>query len=95
MKKRRAPRKRPPARDPLPAPRRVEAGPDGYDYEVRQVAAARATKVYRCPGCDHEIRPTTAHVVVWPADSAGDDRRHWHTSCWAHRQTRGPTRRWS
>jgi hypothetical protein len=37
-------------------------------------------------------------VVVWPDDAgeAGmDDRRHWHTPCWAHRATRGPTRRWS
>ena len=53
---------------PLPAQRRVEAGPDGYDYEVRPVPGARATKTYRCPGCDHEIRSGTAHVVVWPAD---------------------------
>ncbi|MGV0803956.1 hypothetical protein ABQF26_43640, partial [Mycolicibacterium elephantis] len=26
---------------------------------------------------------------------AVDDRRHWHTPCWTHRGTRGPTRRWS
>lgn len=92
MPRRRAPRNLP----PLPAPRRVETGPDGYEYEVRAIAAARATKVYRCPGCDHEIRPGTAHVVVWPADRDGvDDRRHWHTPCWANRANRGPTRRWS
>ena len=49
-----------------PAQRRVEAGPDGYDHEVRPgFAAPRATKAYRCPGCDHEIRSGTAHVVVW------------------------------
>ncbi|CAN3130096.1 hypothetical protein ACNUDN_19395 [Mycobacterium sp. smrl_JER01] len=84
-------------RDPLPAAPRIEVGADGDDYEVRQVSAARATKVYRCPGCDHEIRPGTAHLVVWPAHgpSGVDDRRHWHTSCWSHRATRGPTRRWS
>ena len=86
--------------NPLPAPRRIEVGADGNDYEVRPVAAARATKVYRCPGCDHEIRPGTAHVVVWPTDVAGtsetvDDRRHWHTACWANRATRSPTRKWS
>ncbi|MDG4668694.1 hypothetical protein [Mycobacterium sp. 236(2023)] len=92
MVKRRAPRKLKPARDPLPAPRRIEVGTDGYDYEVRPVAAARAVKVYRCPGCDHEIRPGIAHVVVWRDI---DDRRHWHTPCWANRATRGPTRRWS
>ncbi|WP_163757664.1 hypothetical protein [Mycobacterium botniense] len=77
---------------------RVETGSDGHDYYVRPVAAARAVKTYRCPGCDHEIRPGTAHVVVWQADSpqAGiDDRRHWHTSCWASRATRRPTRQWS
>ncbi|MGV0794476.1 hypothetical protein [Mycolicibacterium sp. XJ1819] len=88
-------RRRPPA---LPAPRRIEPGPDGYEYEVRAIAAARAVKIYRCPGCDHEIRLGTAHLVVWRADGgehAVDDRRHWHTPCWAHRQTRGPTRKWS
>jgi hypothetical protein len=91
----RRPRRRPPP-SPLPLATRIETGPDGYDYEVRPVAAARAVKTYRCPGCDHEIRPGTAHVVVWPADAgAADDRRHWHTPCWAHRGTRGPTRRWS
>jgi len=56
----------------LPESRRIETGPDGYEYEVRAIAAARATKVYRCPGCDHEIRSGTAHLVVWPADG-GDE----------------------
>ncbi|MDV3130419.1 MULTISPECIES: hypothetical protein [Mycobacterium] len=97
------PRRRPSPRKqravpPLPQSRRIETGPDGYDYEVRPVSAARATKTYRCPGCDHEIRPGTAHVLVWPADrgeQASEDRRHWHTPCWTHRGTRGPTRKWS
>ncbi|ORB12152.1 hypothetical protein [Mycolicibacterium monacense] len=97
------PRRRPPPRRSRPLPavfeqRRVETGPDGYEYEVRPVVGSRATKTYRCPGCDHEIRPGTAHLVVWPADSgesAVEDRRHWHTPCWTHRATRGPTRRWS
>jgi len=77
--------------------RRVEIGPDGADYEVRSVAGARATKRYRCPGCDQEIASGTAHVVVWPAESderALDDRRHWHTACWANRANRRPTRKW-
>ena len=76
----------------------IETGPDGYDYEVRPIAAAQATKTYRCPGCDHEIRLRTAHLVVWPADVGErglDHRRHWHTSCWAHRTTRSPSRKWS
>jgi hypothetical protein len=83
---------------PLPESRRVETGPDGYDYDVKAVAASRALKTYRCPGCDHEIKPSTAHVVVWPSDTgeaAVEDRRHWHTSCWSNRATRGPTRTWS
>ncbi|WP_082949176.1 hypothetical protein [Mycolicibacterium celeriflavum] len=91
-------RQRPERPAPMPAPRRVETGPDGYEYEVRSVAAARAVKSYRCPGCDHEIRPGTAHLVVLPADMgerALDERRHWHTACWTHRATRSPTRRWS
>jgi len=77
--------------------RRVESGPGGDDYVVRAVPGARATKTYRCPGCDHEIRPGVAHVVVWPADELGgaDERRHWHTGCWNGRTTRGLTRRWS
>lgn len=101
MGKRRAPRKRRAAAAPLPEPRRIEVGPDGDDYEVRPVRSDRASKTYRCPGCDHEIRPATAHVVVWPASgsvhaSGGvEDRRHWHTACWANRATRQPTRRWS
>ncbi|MGV0853684.1 hypothetical protein [Mycolicibacterium phlei] len=95
MGRRRAHRPPPP---PLPAPRRIETGPDGYDYEVRPIAASRAVKTYRCPGCDHEIRPGTAHLVAIPADAGSsgvEDRRHWHTPCWTHRATRGPTRKWS
>ncbi|WP_313673396.1 hypothetical protein [Mycolicibacterium sp.] len=76
--------------------RRIETGPDGYDYEVVPIPGARAVKAYRCPGCDHEIRSRTPHVVVWRTDDeTGEDRRHWHTQCWANRATRGPTRRWT
>ncbi|WP_304111399.1 hypothetical protein [Mycolicibacterium bacteremicum] len=74
--------------------RRVEIGPDGVDHEVRSVPASRADKTYRCPGCDHEIRPGVAHIVAIPLDDV-EDRRHWHTSCWTNRSRRGPTRRWS
>ena len=71
---------------------RVQAQPDG-DWLVRNVPAGE--KVYRCPGCDHEIPSGTGHVVVWPVDERGDltDRWHWHTACWAARDRRGPTRR--
>ncbi|GAB2652121.1 ATP/GTP-binding protein [Prescottella soli] len=78
---------------------REESGPAGYEgerYMVRQVPGARATKTYRCPGCDQDVRPGVAHVVAWPSDPGGaDDRRHWHTGCWSGRRTRGLTRRWS
>ncbi|MEV1132442.1 ATP/GTP-binding protein [Rhodococcus coprophilus] len=79
---------------------RTENGPAGaHDerYTVRTVPGSRATKPYRCPGCDHEIAPGTPHVVAWPVDTPGgaDDRRHWHNGCWKGRGTRRPTRRWS
>lgn len=75
---------------------RVETGSDG-EWMVRTVPGAQATKLYRCPGCDQEIRPGVAHVVAWPAADRGsaDDRRHWHNGCWRARERRGPTRRWS
>jgi hypothetical protein len=73
---------------------RTESGPDG-EWLVRNVSATQTTKTYRCPGCDHEIRPGTAHVVVWPADEVGSvaDRRHWHLGCWQARGRRRPTRK--
>ncbi|WP_128108883.1 hypothetical protein [Mycolicibacterium elephantis] len=98
MPRRGRPSRRRQSSTPLPPMRRIEIGPDGYEYEVRPVPGSRATKTYRCPGCDHEIRVGTAHLVVFPAaggEQAVDDRRHWHTPCWTHRGTRGPTRRWS
>ncbi|WP_103348351.1 hypothetical protein [Amycolatopsis sp. CA-128772] len=74
---------------------RAESGTDG-DWLVRTVPGAQATKFYRCPGCDHEIRPGTPHLVVWPADETGSvaDRRHWHRACWEARARRRPHRRW-
>jgi hypothetical protein len=47
-------------------------------YDVRRVSA---DKEYRCPGCDHAIRPGLWHLVVVPED-APDERRHWHERCW-------------
>ena len=46
-----------------------------------EVRAVSTSKLYRCPGCDHEIRPRLPHVVVVPAEDASE-RRHWHTECW-------------
>ena len=66
----------------------LQEWPDG-DWVVRQVPGAAATKIYRCPGCDQELVPGTAHVVVWPADGPGtDERRHWHNACWQRRPRR-------
>ena len=73
-------------------------GPTDTTTRFGRSPASRATKTYRCPGCDHEIRPGTAHLVVWQTDlgeQAVEDRRHWHTPCWQHRATRSPTRKWS
>jgi hypothetical protein len=75
---------------------RVESGPDG-EWLVRAISGAQAQKTYRCPGCDHEIRPGVPHVVAWPAEETGsvEERRHWHQGCWDSRGRRGPAaRRW-
>ena len=64
----------------------VEEWPDG-DWHVRRLTGSAATKSYRCPGCDHDIRPATPHVVVW-REGGLDDRRHWHTPCWRNRDRR-------
>lgn len=79
---------------PAPASnQRLESHADG-DWYVRSLTGSSATKTYRCPGCDHEIRPATPHVVAWSADDprGADDRRHWHTPCWTARGKRGPRR---
>ncbi|MDR2930005.1 MAG: hypothetical protein LBV06_03755 [Propionibacteriaceae bacterium] len=63
---------------------------DGRRWIVATMAAAKASKAYRCPGCQSPITPGTAHLVVWPdtpqlgSERAVDDRRHWHTGCWRH-----------
>ncbi|WP_089302874.1 hypothetical protein [Haloechinothrix alba] len=73
----------------------TESGTDG-DWIVRNVPGSGAAKLYRCPGCDHEIRPGTPHIVAWPADSTGSvtERRHWHSGCWRARDRREPPRGW-
>ncbi|GAA1261238.1 hypothetical protein GCM10009677_10890 [Sphaerisporangium rubeum] len=81
-----------PAEDALRGSERLESAPDG-DWKVRQVSGAAPGKLYRCPGCDHEIRPGLPHVVSWPAWQGGEsERRHWHTACWRKRMDRGPGR---
>ena len=66
----------------MPATERVEDG-----YAVRQVAGTPG-RTYRCPGCDQELPSGRPHVVAWP-EGRPDDRRHWHTPCWAARGRRG------
>jgi len=77
---------------PTAASRTVESHPDG-DWVVQRTTGSAATKPYRCPGCDQEIRPATPHIVAYPAEDAKglEHRRHWHTPCWAARDRRGPT----
>jgi hypothetical protein len=96
MPTRRPSRKRPWGAEPPPLDldralggvRHVSAG-DG-EWTVRKVRGG--DKAYRCPGCNQEIPPGTAHVVVWARDAIGgedaglDARRHWHESCWQRRQ---------
>lgn len=64
---------------------------DGTPVEVRYVQPYQATKTYRCPGCNQDIRPATHHVVAIPLD-APDLRRHWHRGCWDARHRRRPGR---
>ena len=61
----------------------------GEEWVVQTVTGSAATKTYRCPGCDHEIRMATPHIVAWPTEDP-ETRRHWHTPCWNSRGKRGP-----
>ncbi|MGZ4120950.1 MAG: ATP/GTP-binding protein [Actinomycetota bacterium] len=61
------------------APDIVTSAPEGW--QARAISPARAQKLYRCPGCNQEIRPGTAHIVAWREDDM-EGRRHWHTPCW-------------
>jgi hypothetical protein len=63
----------------LRAPEVIVGAPAGW--QVRVVQPANATKEYRCPGCNQEIRLGTKHVVAWREEDA-EGRRHWHLPCW-------------
>lgn len=63
----------------------------GGQAELRPVRGDTARKAYRCPGCNQDIGPGTAHVVVVPLTDPAL-RRHWHTPCWEHRHRRRPGR---
>lgn len=87
MPRRRAAR---PAQRPLAPAERIVDKRDGQ-WNVRPITGATSTKSYTCPGCLTAITPATPHVVVWPVEKALlsadaiDERRHWHTSCWARK----------
>jgi hypothetical protein len=66
----------------------LAAGEPG-GVELRRISPLQARKPYLCPGCNQEITPGTAHLVVVPRD-APDQRRHWHTPCWQLRDRRRP-----
>ena len=76
--KRRGPK--PPDDDDRPFDAGIVVGtPPGW--HARVITAERAEKVYKCPGCNNDIHPGTAHVVAW-REGEDADRRHWHTGCW-------------
>lgn len=64
----------------------------GQGWAVRQVRANDSGRVYVCPGCQQEVGADMAHTVAWPAASMREveNRRHWHTRCWAARERRRP-----
>ena len=71
------------------APDARERKADG-EWFIRRTRGS-ATKDYRCPGCSQLIGRGLAHLVTWPveksllSDEAIDERRHWHTACWARK----------
>lgn len=81
-------------RPPRPLSDSLVTAADKVDggWMVQAMPAGRALKAYRCPGCEHEIRPGTPHVVAWPrlpgllSASGVEERRHWHTACWNRRR---------
>ncbi|WP_306366029.1 ATP/GTP-binding protein [Nocardiopsis sp. CC223A] len=68
---------------------RRETGPDG-EWVTRRIPGSAAVKAYRCPGCAQEIPAGMPHVVAWRPYGDGEDRRHWHSSCWERRSRRAP-----
>lgn len=68
-------------------PEIVTAAPPGW--QARAIPATGAAKRYRCPGCDQEILPATAHVVAWRRGEEAE-RRHWHAPCWERERRRMP-----
>jgi hypothetical protein len=72
--------------EPWPERPGAEGAESGDEVDVRHVQPYQAEKSYRCPGCDHDIRPGEGHEVVVPRNDSSE-RRHWHTGCW-HRASK-------
>lgn len=68
---------------PLPPERPRGVAPEWAATEGVKVQASTGErgKVYRCPGCQQEIRPRLPHLVVMEFEEL-ETRRHWHTPCW-------------
>ncbi len=56
------------------------------DFTVRSVGVS--DRVFLCPGCHQDV-VAVAHVVAWPYGDP-EQRRHWHSPCWAARDRRRP-----
>ena len=64
-----------------PSPMPQSAAPAWASVPGIDVRRLTSDKPYRCPGCDHVIKPGLRHLVAVPVDDP-DERRHWHTECW-------------
>lgn len=62
--------------EPLRIPDLVTAAPAGW-----QARTSTKKGPYICPGCNQTFDGTKQHVVAWPTDAYGGERRHWHTPC--------------
>lgn len=64
----------------------------GQLWSIRHVQGTDSGREFRCPGCQQQIAAATPHTVVWPQEAMQglDNRRHWHTTCWAARDRRRP-----
>ncbi|SOC52759.1 hypothetical protein [Ornithinimicrobium cerasi] len=76
----------------LRRPTVTEVSYAGAVWAVRQVRPNDSGRSYRCPGCQGEVGADVAHAVVWPAEAMQtvENRRHWHSVCWAARDRRRP-----
>ncbi|CAN5896285.1 hypothetical protein BH23ACT12_BH23ACT12_22730 [soil metagenome] len=55
-------------------------------FQVRRTSNDH--KRYRCPYCEGWVEPGTPHTVAVP-NGRPEDRRHYHSSCWARQANSG------